>query len=96
VGDRFGTTAPTTSNSGGYGAETKFKEFYHELIKANDIFGGGVVPTSGNRIRRKSCSKSQSHSRVRMQPSIYHDGEEENFGTTITISQSKRNKYIED
>lgn len=30
-------------------------------------------------MRRNSCSKSQSHSRVRMQPSIYHDGNEEEF-----------------
>jgi len=39
---------------------------YQELIKVNHIF------SSGPKMRRNSCSQSQSHSRVRMQPSIYH------------------------
>ena len=41
---------------------------YHEFVKVNNVFSTGVF-----QMRRKSCSQSQSHSRVRIQPSIYHD-----------------------
>lgn len=34
---------------------------YHEFMKVNDLFSG----TGIKMVRRKSCSKSQSHSRVR-------------------------------
>lgn len=43
---------------------------YHELMKVNNLFSGVAFK------RRNSCSKSQSHSRVRMQPSIYHNEED--------------------
>lgn len=44
---------------------------YHEFIKVNHVFSGGAP-----KMRRNSCSQSQSHSRVRMQPSIYHQDDE--------------------
>ena len=44
---------------------------YHEFIRVNHVFSGGAP-----KMRRNSCSQSQSHSRVRMQPSIYHQDDE--------------------
>ena len=44
---------------------------YHEFMKVNNLFSGVAFK------RRQSCSKSQSHSRVRMQPSIYDHGNDE-------------------
>jgi len=75
AGDELGTPGPTTSSGGGGG---RFRDFYREFVKVNDLFGG-VTNISSIKMRRNSCSKSQSHSRVRMQPSIYHDGAEEQF-----------------
>ena len=52
-----------------FGFSGYYTDAYHEFMKVNNIFSG--------KMRRNSCSQSQSHSKVRMHPSIYH--EEENM-----------------
>ena len=60
---------------------------YQELIKINHIF------SSGPKMRRNSCSQSQSHSRVRMQPSIYHQDDSFQKSSFATL-QKQNNDFI--